>query len=682
MLATMLHLIHLVVLINLTGCLAACPSATCSTITTLAYGATFTIPNNYPGNSIMCWRVTLAGAHGVLRFSSFSTEDGWDCVTVYDGFSETSPILLSASGSSNPGPVASLQTNYMLIKFVSDSSVSKSGAQGVVNSRPFCSTQSLNYPSQCCGGYTDLIQECVLDKTKSYLLTASVSCTTIGLSTTYSTIRGSIATNHGPSYSITNGLVTGTNVYRSEIYCQTLSCGCTGSQTIIEQASTSSPFMTASPSKFPNTAVSPVSPPVSFTAPVSSIPAASPPKPPAPIDPTPYIAIGVSALIGIPLLVLSFSSLFVRVRSGKISIPFISEYFDLNSQKVSPEDLMITGQKTITDSEIKSLSRQLRFAYELAGLKQMYWYISLEGIFKGFSMIIFGIIALATGLDVDEVKVLILSTVIVAYRVQRITVKMGLPITMVVWLYINALMLLAPLIVSMCLDLLLTLLCISPRYVQHPSTALANLIIGTLLEYLRIQKPAEWSWVEKSYLSLTYKRSQVSITCVEGLRFDNKQYYFRRLCVRIGRESEKRVSVNSHYTLMEDLYPGDMKNVPSSKVNLKYIGSSDGDPRKVILNISDIYSIMLFAEKPLFRFTSGYSFQIHESVTMRSLKECWDHLFSVGYLFGLQGNKKHIHAFFCRVCSEIMNREGISIDDKDIKWLAVIRQHPSFINLS
>ena len=61
-----------------------------------------------------------------LEFNYFDLEDCCDYVTVYDGASYSSNILLKADGSSRPYPVFS-SSNYMLVTFTTDSSAVRTG---------------------------------------------------------------------------------------------------------------------------------------------------------------------------------------------------------------------------------------------------------------------------------------------------------------------------------------------------------------------------------------------------------------------------------------------------------------------------------------------------------------------------------------------------------------------------
>jgi len=85
-------------------------------------------PYSYPNNAAVCWLITMpVSYYGVyLEFNYFDLEDCCDYVTVYDGASYSSNILLKADGSSRPYPVFS-SSNYMLVTFTTDGSVVRTG---------------------------------------------------------------------------------------------------------------------------------------------------------------------------------------------------------------------------------------------------------------------------------------------------------------------------------------------------------------------------------------------------------------------------------------------------------------------------------------------------------------------------------------------------------------------------
>jgi M6 family metalloprotease-like protein len=76
-----------------------------------------------------------------LDFSRFSTEAGFDSVTVYDGTSTSDPILRSLSGNLNNIPTITSTQGSMFVKFESDGNTTDNGWNAIYNTQqiPFCS---------------------------------------------------------------------------------------------------------------------------------------------------------------------------------------------------------------------------------------------------------------------------------------------------------------------------------------------------------------------------------------------------------------------------------------------------------------------------------------------------------------------------------------------------------------
>jgi hypothetical protein len=82
---------------------------------------------DYGNNATCSWTISPDKADSiVLSFSAFGTESGADLVTIYDGTSDSDPVLATLSGSSLPADVVSTGGD-MHIVFASNSSVSGGG---------------------------------------------------------------------------------------------------------------------------------------------------------------------------------------------------------------------------------------------------------------------------------------------------------------------------------------------------------------------------------------------------------------------------------------------------------------------------------------------------------------------------------------------------------------------------
>lgn len=77
-------------------------------------------PATYANGSQCAWRIQVDGANAInLSFTEFAVEDGKDFVYVYDGWDESAPLLVMATGTNMPANVQS-GDGVMYVKFVSD----------------------------------------------------------------------------------------------------------------------------------------------------------------------------------------------------------------------------------------------------------------------------------------------------------------------------------------------------------------------------------------------------------------------------------------------------------------------------------------------------------------------------------------------------------------------------------
>lgn len=84
--------------------------------------------NNYGPNSDCNWLIQPTSATSItLTLSNFDTETGNDVVTVYDGPTNTSPILGTYSGAISSIPIVSSTGGSMLVNFTSNGTAEQSG---------------------------------------------------------------------------------------------------------------------------------------------------------------------------------------------------------------------------------------------------------------------------------------------------------------------------------------------------------------------------------------------------------------------------------------------------------------------------------------------------------------------------------------------------------------------------
>ncbi len=116
----------------------------CSGTTTLTT-ATATITDgsgskDYSNNSDCYWLINPPDAVSVkLKFNSFKTESGNDKLYIYDGTTTNDPLLATYSGSNTPAAVKA-SSGKMLVRFVSNASVTKAGwSASYTSQKAFCS---------------------------------------------------------------------------------------------------------------------------------------------------------------------------------------------------------------------------------------------------------------------------------------------------------------------------------------------------------------------------------------------------------------------------------------------------------------------------------------------------------------------------------------------------------------
>ena len=91
-----------------------------------ALSGSITIPANY-ASKVQCDYLITTGKAIYLIFDSFSTEEAYDFVTVYDGTSMNSlPLLGEFSGTTTPGVLAA-KSGSVFVRFTSDGGGSADG---------------------------------------------------------------------------------------------------------------------------------------------------------------------------------------------------------------------------------------------------------------------------------------------------------------------------------------------------------------------------------------------------------------------------------------------------------------------------------------------------------------------------------------------------------------------------
>ncbi len=89
-------------------------------------------PDNYIPKLNCVWKISVPSNHVIrLIFTDFKTEENQDCVFIYDGLSfSTSSLLRKICGSYTSLSAVSTvtsTTNFMIVKFTTDSSVNHRG---------------------------------------------------------------------------------------------------------------------------------------------------------------------------------------------------------------------------------------------------------------------------------------------------------------------------------------------------------------------------------------------------------------------------------------------------------------------------------------------------------------------------------------------------------------------------
>ncbi|XP_035689940.1 neuropilin-1-like isoform X4 [Branchiostoma floridae] len=116
-------------------------------------------PNDYNTDETCEWTINVPeGSLVLLTFDSFETDDDYDFLYIYNGGSDTAPLLQSFSGDTIPGPITGT-TNQMFLRFTSDGSGTYPGFQfsytatdtqvcgGILSAPPGGTVTSPNYPS-------------------------------------------------------------------------------------------------------------------------------------------------------------------------------------------------------------------------------------------------------------------------------------------------------------------------------------------------------------------------------------------------------------------------------------------------------------------------------------------------------------------------------------------------------
>ena len=92
------------------------------------------------------WKRNYGDNFFLFQFSSFSTEELYDIVTVRDGLSGDAEVLASLSGSITPDILVS-STNYMVVQFKTDHSVHGAGFKATWRPGEYTCKIYNNFPS-------------------------------------------------------------------------------------------------------------------------------------------------------------------------------------------------------------------------------------------------------------------------------------------------------------------------------------------------------------------------------------------------------------------------------------------------------------------------------------------------------------------------------------------------------
>ncbi|KAM4723168.1 astacin-like metalloendopeptidase [Rhinophrynus dorsalis] len=88
-------------------------------------------PSRYPHNSSCVWLIRIPKGQVLLEFHAFDVQSSPECssdyVTVYDGASRTSPVLLERTCGAQQLPMIIASSNLMLVEFVTDGELAATG---------------------------------------------------------------------------------------------------------------------------------------------------------------------------------------------------------------------------------------------------------------------------------------------------------------------------------------------------------------------------------------------------------------------------------------------------------------------------------------------------------------------------------------------------------------------------
>ncbi|KAM4723167.1 dorsal-ventral patterning tolloid-like protein 1 [Rhinophrynus dorsalis] len=88
-------------------------------------------PSRYPHNSSCVWLIRIPKGQVLLKFHAFDVQPSPECssdyVTVYDGASRTSPVLLERTCGAQQLPMIIASSNLMLVEFVTDGELAATG---------------------------------------------------------------------------------------------------------------------------------------------------------------------------------------------------------------------------------------------------------------------------------------------------------------------------------------------------------------------------------------------------------------------------------------------------------------------------------------------------------------------------------------------------------------------------
>ncbi|XP_063802664.1 embryonic protein UVS.2-like [Pseudophryne corroboree] len=122
-------------------------------------------PSSYPNNANCVWLIRTPAGQVALQFKAFDLQSSTSCVsdylTVYDGPSKTSPLLLNKTCGAGLIPLLVASTNQMLLEFVSNKDITGTGFKAVYSAVQcggayYASTKTFSSPGYPISYYTDL----------------------------------------------------------------------------------------------------------------------------------------------------------------------------------------------------------------------------------------------------------------------------------------------------------------------------------------------------------------------------------------------------------------------------------------------------------------------------------------------------------------------------------------------